>query len=441
MTQLSRTPIYNLSAVLKETGLSADVLRVWERRYDLPKPQRSPGGHRQYSDFDIATIKWLRARQEEGFSISRAVKLWSELIASGQDPLVEYGQEIAQEINPLVSANNRIEILRVNLINACLAYDTGKAEKALNQAFGLFPVETVCFELMQKGLSEIGTLWHQGKASVQQEHFATALILRRIETLISATPDPTREQKILIACPSGEWHVFPILLLTLLLRRKGLNVINLGANTPLEDMEMAAKAIHPSLIIMSAQQFSTAATLRSAAIFFHHLNLPMAYGGLIFNRIPELRNKIPAYFLGEDLLPAIDRIEELLISAPKVSNGEIKGKGSYQITAAAYRNKHTQIEADVIEQLRKSDLTDDYMSEVSSFFSAEILAALEFSDLHLIEPDFEWVKKLFVDRNISNEALITYLNAFNEAINIHLGQDGELITKWLDEYLSKDLIS
>lgn len=441
MSQISRTPIYNLSAVLKETGLSADVLRVWERRYELPKPKRSPGGHRQYSDFDVATIKWLRSRQDEGFSISRAVKLWDELITSGKDPLVEYGQDFIQSLNPLVSANNRIEILRTNFINACLDYDTGKAEKTLNHAFGLFPVETVCFDVIQKSLNEIGTLWHQGKVSVQQEHFATALILRRIETLISATPDPTREQRILIGCPSGEWHVFPILLITLLLRRKGLNVINLGANIPLEQIEKSAEAIRPNLIIMAAQQFVSAAKLRSAAILFHRIKFPMAYGGLIFNRIPDLREKIPAHFLGEDLLHAPDVVEHLLTSTPTILSEKVGETEIYQKTALAYHHNITLIEASAIEKLRESGLSADYLSEVNSFFSAELLAALEFGNLHLVETDFDWVKKMFSDRNIPPHTLIIYLNAFKEAINGQLGQDGALITEWLDDYLNKHQIS
>ena len=55
----STTPAFNLKVVLKETGLGADTLRAWERRYGLPVPNRSAGGHRLYSQSDIETIKWL----------------------------------------------------------------------------------------------------------------------------------------------------------------------------------------------------------------------------------------------------------------------------------------------------------------------------------------------------------------------------------------------
>lgn len=83
---------------------------------------------------------------------------------------------------------NRVDLLKSNWLAACLAFDSLRAEDLINQAFALYPVETVCFEILQKAIGEIGQLWYEGKASVQQEHFATALAVRRIETLISATP-------------------------------------------------------------------------------------------------------------------------------------------------------------------------------------------------------------------------------------------------------------
>jgi DNA-binding transcriptional MerR regulator len=87
MTDKNLVPTYNLKVVLKETGLKADTLRAWERRYGLPEPKRSSGGHRLFSQRDIETLKWLMARQEEGLSISRAVDLWRSMEEQDQDPL------------------------------------------------------------------------------------------------------------------------------------------------------------------------------------------------------------------------------------------------------------------------------------------------------------------------------------------------------------------
>ncbi|MDQ3004962.1 MAG: MerR family transcriptional regulator, partial [Chloroflexota bacterium] len=94
---VSTTPAYNLKVVLKETGLAADTLRAWERRYGLPVPQRTAGGHRLYSQRDIETIKWLINRQADGLSISRAVDMYNDLLTSGSDPL---GDSVQQALIP-----------------------------------------------------------------------------------------------------------------------------------------------------------------------------------------------------------------------------------------------------------------------------------------------------------------------------------------------------
>jgi hypothetical protein len=137
-------------------------------------------------------------------SISRAVGLWNEIIQAGRDPLVEYltaSTPLAPDY--LLAADSRLETLRQDWLEACMAFDSLKADEVLNQAFAIHPVETVCTAILQQGLSDIGNDWYLDKASVQQEHFASALASRRLETLITATPRPTRAQSVLIGCPPG----------------------------------------------------------------------------------------------------------------------------------------------------------------------------------------------------------------------------------------------
>ncbi|NJN83496.1 MAG: MerR family transcriptional regulator [Caldilineaceae bacterium] len=80
MSSYNDAPMYNLKAVVQETGLKPDTIRAWERRYGMPAPDRADSGHRLYTDRDIDTLKWLMARQAEGLSISRAVALWQSLV-------------------------------------------------------------------------------------------------------------------------------------------------------------------------------------------------------------------------------------------------------------------------------------------------------------------------------------------------------------------------
>ncbi|MCB0188821.1 MAG: MerR family transcriptional regulator, partial [Caldilineaceae bacterium] len=323
MKSSADTPIYNLKAVVQETGLKPDTLRAWERRYGLPEPQRTDSGHRLYSTNDIELLKWLMARQDEGMSISRAVELWRRLQAEYADPrhVLSLHNTLQQSPPPnAVATLNQPEPppafaavashpdrshpeggtlahLRDSWITSCINFDEQTAEQILTQAFALFPAETICIELVQKGLAAIGQGWYEGKVTVQQEHFASALANRRLEALLLATPLPTRQGRILIGCPPDEAHTFVPLLLTLLLRRRGWDVMFLGANVPIQDFISTVQSAQPRFVILTAQLLATAVGIRELGELIYEANLPMGYGGLIFTQLPELQGAITGHYL------------------------------------------------------------------------------------------------------------------------------------------------
>ncbi len=432
MPTFNQSPAYNLKAVLMETGLKADVLRAWERRYDLPHPQRTPGGHRLYSEYDIETIKWLRARQAEGLSISRAVEHWKEMVEAGSNPLELASPPRAYPATEhLPVSDTRIENLRNSWLQAALAFDSLHADEILNQAFAIYPVETVCAEFLQRGVRLIGNEWLLDKATVQQEHFVTALASRRLESLITATPLPTRPQTVLLGCPPGEQHTFSLLLLSLLLRRRGLGVVYLGANLPIERLGETAVAIKPSLIVLAAQHLATAATLQAAMQSLQGLGISLAYGGLVFNRISGLRSRIPATFLGEDLEGAM-RMIEWLVAAPVPLTPDIPLNNTHQELARLYREKRNLVELALMETLQVPGIQTNHLDDANSFFASDLSAALELGDPAFIESDLEWVKRLLESRQMPGEYLIPYLAAYSRAVQHTLIEAGAPITRWIE---------
>lgn len=436
MPNLSRSPTYNLKAVLKETGLKADVLRAWERRYELPRPQRTQGGHRLYSEYDIETVKWLRARQAEGLSISRAVDMWKDMAQSGLDPLAATASAGAPPPPSLPAAGLPMDLLRQSWLEANLAFDGQRVDELLNQAFALYPVETVCTEILQKGLSEIGNHWYQGVASVQQEHFASALATRRLEAMLASTPPPTRRQTVIVGCPPNERHTFSALLLSLFLGRRGLKVIYLGADVPLERLEETTAAVQANLIILAAQQLTAAAALLSTAVALRSQAVTLAYGGLIFNRLPGLRARIPAHFLGESLPEAVQEAERLL-AAPGPSPAVLPVDNPHQVLAARYREQRPEIERQVLEDLRVADRQFEHIHAANLFFGDELSAALALGDVAWIESDLHWIRRLLTSRYPYSDWLPPYLAAYRRALSKVLGSAANSLTVWIDEQVAR----
>lgn len=434
MTESRDTPTFNVKAVSQETGLKADTLRAWERRYGLPNPDRSEGGHRLYSQHDIDILKWLVARQDEGLSISNAVDLWNRLRQDGENPLTmpEYAQAETGRVRPITVQGETVAELKDEWVQACLEYDERKAEQVLNQAFGTYPVETVVLEIIRAGIAEIGQGWYQGNIVVQQEHFASELAIRRLEALVAATPPPSRKERLMLACPPGELHTFGLLVLNLVLRRRGWPVVFLGANVPLSRLESALDAADPSLLVSVAQQITTAASLRSMGLYLQERGIPLAYGGDIFNVLPELREHIPGRFLGSLLRDAPGTIETL-IAHPNGGKEVEPISEEYQHALQAYRDKLGLIEFAVHNELNGFPMDRQALGEINGYMSAGIQAAMQLGDLSLLNREIGWVEELIVNQMPEGQPLPDYLDAYYQALKQHMDEEGSLILAWLED--------
>lgn len=432
MFMFRKAPVYNLSVVIRETGLKADVLRAWERRYELPAPRRSEGGHRLYSQQDIETLKWLKARQAEGLSISRAVELWKSLVNAGRSPLEE-AAELSNPALPFLVEEQQPGDLRKNWLDACLAFDEISAENVLNRAFAAYPLQKALEEILLQGLNQIGRDWYAGKITVQQEHFASAIAVRRLNALITAAPLPTRLQSILLGCPAGEWHTIPALTLNLLLRWQGLKVVYLGADITIGQMQETVAAIQPALVVLAAQQLTSAAMLQGLARALD--GVVLAYGGLIFNRIPALRERIPAYFLGESLETAIETVEQLLTAPAFYPQSPLAD--SHPVAAGLHREKQHQIALGVSERLQTAHLPIDFLEIANAYFSAGLSAALELGEPSFLEADLDWARELLAVRQVPAARLISYLTAYASSVHVVMGNEGKLIVDWLEGYIAR----
>ncbi|HEX2992355.1 MAG TPA: B12-binding domain-containing protein [Anaerolineales bacterium] len=437
---ISTTPAFNLKVVLKETGLAADTLRAWERRYGLPMPQRSAGGHRLYSQRDIETIKWLMKRQEEGLSISRAVDMWNEQIGSGTDPLADSISSTPAFVSgvpmPYQSPDATLVSLRAGWIEACMNFSESTSEQVLNQAFSMFPVESVCVEVLQKGMTEIGDMWYQNRASVQQEHFASALAIRKLDALLNASPVPTRDQTVLVGCPAEEWHTFTPLLLSLLLRRRGLNVLYLGANVPVSQLSETVKNSRVNLVVLIAQLLTSAATLQQTTIALSWQNIPVAFGGRIFSVRPELADYIPGLFLGRDLIAALDEIEVILSS--RARQRQVKAAlPDHAEALQAFLLKRPQIEMDVKESLEKFPILPEDVQTGVHFLGQNITAALQLGDMSHVSAEVDWLKGLLQTHGSTDGQLIGFMQTYAQAVDQNMNGKGDPVTRWIASEVDK----
>ncbi len=430
------SPAFNLKVVLKETGISADTLRAWERRYGLPMPQRTEGGHRLYSERDIEIIRWLMTQQESGLSISRAVDRYNELLASGSDPLAGSRPAGGYALQQFTSEAVNLDGLRAEWLNACLTYNESQAEQILNQAFALHPVETVVTSLLQRGVHEIGEMWYGGKISVQQEHFASGLTMRRLEALVAASPAPTRLETILLACPANEWHTLSLAMLNLFLRRRGFNVIYLGANVPITRFEETARTSRAKLVILVSQTLTGAASLQTAAFALTSKKMTVAYGGRIFNLQPDISKHIPGYHLGSDIDESVKEVENILSGKRKKERVSSSAE-DHLVAHKIFTANRPEIESTARTLIKPMlDMNEDIQTGIQ-FLGDNIAAALQLGDLNYVSDEMTWVKYLLHAHKQPSEELFGFINAYVKAVDKHMNGAGKPISAWLNQEFRK----
>ncbi|MDE0634011.1 MAG: MerR family transcriptional regulator [Caldilineaceae bacterium SB0665_bin_25] len=446
----TESPSFNLKAVVRETGIKAETLRAWERRYGIPRPARSSGGHRLYSRRDIDTLRWLKQRRLEGLSISRAAERWQTLESEGRDPLQEQG--IAPDQNfygnswseaALVEGgessfvDDQITAACSEWTLACTGFDEFRAQRILTEAFALFPVETVSLHVLCSGLRQLGEDWHAGKVTTQQVSFATSQAMQHIKILVGACPPPTRPGLVLLACPHGENHTFGLALLQLILRRKGFGTVFLGENLSPSEMEIALSSIQPDLVVLVSQQLRSAGNLLDMSELINRQSVPVAFGGRIFNLSEVIRRAVPGNFLGIDLLQAGSRVESLL-ATPGHLAGAAPPINRFEDLISRYRASLHRISGLVLSAERGTSPEWDRLGRPSYSINSSLMSALRFGDLTLVSLEAEWICTFLESRNIPLAMLEEYLNQGISAVQTVLGVEGDPIVSML-ETLGKDV--
>lgn len=418
---------------MKEVGLSAATLRAWEFRYGLPKPQRTAGGQRLYSRQDIEMLKWLVARQNEGLSISHAVELWKSQSATEQAaPVVGDGQVLLPG-----PGQDVFDELWQKWLAACLAFDDLAANRILDQAFALAAPETICVEVLQKGLAKLGQLWYNGSLSVQQEHFASAIALRRLNSLLAGVVPPSRPGRIIAACPPAEAHDFSLLLVTYLLRRSGWDVVFLGSNVPLQDLDITMQVVSPALVVSAAQTLNAAASLQIIAESLAQQGVPLAYGGGIFVTTPEITHSISGYYLGSEILQVPQQVDRLLkVSTQILSAQPISTE--YSRVVQLYKEKKAQIVSIVNTDLRIRQL-DPFLQEAAvEDLSKAIESALTLGDINLLDKTSDWLNGLLINHGFPLTLLQQLYTAYQQSLQRALPGEATLILAWLERQLRHD---
>ncbi|AIQ61346.1 hypothetical protein PBOR_33910 [Paenibacillus borealis] len=218
--------MYSIKQVVEMLDIPSVTLRAWENRYQAVVPERTESGYRLYSQENIEDLRWLKEQTEkQGISISHAVRMLKmrkqkhldeRLNASGGDP------------------RDAIDKMKQQIYTALHEIQGERADALIDFGFSLYGYEAMVYQVLVPVLVKVGDAWEEGTATVAQEHYMTHMISNRLSQFFHVFPVYAHLPKVLAFCPAGEHHQIGLLLFSLFLRKNGVEVIYLGANTPEE---------------------------------------------------------------------------------------------------------------------------------------------------------------------------------------------------------------
>jgi MerR family transcriptional regulator, light-induced transcriptional regulator len=232
-----------IGELARRTGASPAVLRAWEQRYGVIRPERSAGGTRLYSERDEARVRAMQSHMAAGVPAAEAARtvLAGEAVAGaapGDGPV-------------RMPAGSALDDGTRALRRALARLDREQAERALDFLLGSLTFETVALEVLLPYLVDVGARWERGEASIAEEHLATQLLCARLLALTHGLTSVRGAQAVL-GCPPGEHHDIALVILSVALERRGWRITLLGADTPVATIAGAADLIDAECVVVAA---------------------------------------------------------------------------------------------------------------------------------------------------------------------------------------------
>ncbi|UVI27846.1 MerR family transcriptional regulator [Paenibacillus spongiae] len=311
--------LLTIKEVAKRTGLSTQLIRKWEERYEAVIPERMPNGYRGYTKADVETLCWLKQRVDDGVPIGMAV------LEKRNGAVGKVKAAVLQPLGSTDPSDNLVTDWKgpVDRLLQCFEQvDLNGAQKLFEQLLSLHRVEHLLTRILEPALVELGERWERGEISEFQEHFGSHFIRDKMLSIRNLFQPSDTSPLIVTACGPGERHELGILFLGFFALQYGYRVIYLGTSPSEKGLLDCLRQMKPAAFTFS---FSSNERLKKARPFLIELDRqismlsPHTYvfiGGRIIEEDARMEGTSRVYMLGGDASGAINKIASRLAGRP-----------------------------------------------------------------------------------------------------------------------------
>ncbi len=230
---------YRINDLEKLTGIKAHTIRIWEKRYSLIEPSRTSTNRRFYNSTQLLKLMNISTLLAQGHKISNLAALSDQDIKTS-----------IEQLQHSSSSDALIANFISDLTYAMLNFDEQHFEKVYAAVIAKLGLYEGTLQVLYPFLKNTGVLWRVNKTLPVEEHFASAIIRKKLIAATEGLPFPVPgSKKFLLFLPAEEWHEVGLLFGNYILRSKGCTTIYLGQNVPSGDIERIYNAVKPDFLL------------------------------------------------------------------------------------------------------------------------------------------------------------------------------------------------
>ncbi|MEW8209028.1 MAG: MerR family transcriptional regulator [Candidatus Thiodiazotropha taylori] len=243
--------MFAIGTVERDTGISRDTLRIWERRYGFPTPGRNNKGERVYSAEQIQRLQRIRRLLDQGFRPGKVVPLEEEAL-----------NKLANTLHDLLLSPRDMDPTHIRLIDLASSGDIPTLNAALEQLLAQEGLSSFVLDTFAPLTKAVGELWAAGRLQIFEEHILTRHLVRFLDVAMSRVGYPPGNPEVLLGTLPGEPHALGLLMAEALLINSGRATLNLGTDVPLDEIVTAAERSGVSTVALSFSGCYTRNTIR-----------------------------------------------------------------------------------------------------------------------------------------------------------------------------------
>ena len=296
MRRATAPMLLNIGQVERDTGLSKDVLRMWERRYGFPQPSRDANGERLYDTAQIDKLRAVKRLMDSGFRPGK-------LIDQSLKDLTALARQRGGDHRGVVTPS--VQTFFTDLIKA---HDRRALEGHLRQLLLRQGVQEFVLRTAAPLTTAVGDAWMRGEMEIFEEHLYTELLQGVLRSAIQALPGRRKAPLILLTTLPDEQHGLGLLMVEALLAANGVPCVSLGTGTPPGEIAVAAARHQVDIVALS---FSAGFPLRHAESAIEVLRdgleprTGLWIGGALAARMKRLQSDIVRLPVLDAVMPSV----------------------------------------------------------------------------------------------------------------------------------------